>query len=55
MRIRVVREGETLGQIAEEVGHPRVDAEALSRLNRLDTDQPLSAGSFVKIVTTGLN
>ena len=55
VRIRVVREGETLGQIAEEVGHPRVDAEALSRLNRLDTDQPLSAGSFVKIVTTGLN
>ncbi len=52
VRIRVVGEGETLEQTAREVGHPRVDAEALSRLNRLDADQPLSAGSFVKIVTT---
>ncbi|MDA2936879.1 M48 family metalloprotease [Acidobacteria bacterium AH-259-A15] len=53
LRIRTARAGETLRRIAQDTNNPRVDADELSLLNRIDPDQRLTAGTLVKIVEAG--
>jgi predicted Zn-dependent protease len=53
LQIRTARRGQTLGQIAQAVDNPRMNAEALSRLNRIDVDQSLRAGTMVKVIEAG--
>ena len=53
LQIRTARRGQTLGQIARDANNPRMNAEALSRLNRIDVDQTLRAGTLVKVIEAG--
>ena len=53
LQIRTARRGQTLGQIARDANNPRMNAEALSRLNRIDVDQTLRAGTLVKVIKAG--
>ena len=53
LQIRTARRGQTLRQIAQAVNNPRMNAEALSRLNRIDVDQSLRAGTLVKVIEAG--
>jgi predicted Zn-dependent protease len=53
LQIRTARRGQTLGQIAQAVNNPRMNPEALSRLNRIDVDQSLRAGTLVKVIEAG--
>lgn len=53
LRLRQVRQGETLQAIAEALSNPRVKVEDLALLNRVDPDQPLPAGSTIKVIEPG--
>ena len=53
LQIRTARRGQTLRQITQAVNNPRMNAEALSRLNRIDVDESLSAGTLVKVIEAG--
>ncbi len=53
LEVRTARGGETLKSLAEQVGNPRITAQNLGRLNRIDPDNPLSAGTRVKVVRPG--
>jgi len=53
LRIRTARRGQTLSRIALDVNNPRMNAEALSQLNRIDVDQSLRAGTLVKVIEAG--
>lgn len=47
------RAGETLSQIARQLNNPRVDADDLSLLNRIEENRQLSANTMVKVVVPG--
>ena len=53
LRIRTAGRGQTLSRIARDVNNPRMNAEALSRLNRMDADETLRAGTLVKVIEAG--
>jgi predicted Zn-dependent protease len=53
VEIRSARAGDTLTKIAEEIANPRVTARDLGVLNRIPPDEPLPAGSRIKIVRPG--
>jgi predicted Zn-dependent protease len=53
LRIRTAGRGQTLSRIARDVNNPRMNAEALSRLNRIGADETLRAGTLVKVIEAG--
>ncbi len=53
LRIRTAGRGQTLSRIARDVNNPRMNAEALARLNRIDVDETLRAGTLVKVIEAG--
>lgn len=53
LRIRRARKGDTLRGLARSLDPSRVKLEDLARLNRMDPDQPLRDGAWVKLVDLG--
>ena len=53
LRIYTARQGDTLRALAARYANPRVTAENLALLNRLDAGQALAAGTLVKVVEKG--
>jgi predicted Zn-dependent protease len=53
MKLYRARKGDTLRSLAKSMDQSRVDLEDLVRINRIDPDQPLSAGAWVKLVQLG--
>lgn len=53
IRIHTAAAGETLGRLAERTNNPRVKADDLALLNRLEPDEALAAGTRVKLVEPG--
>jgi len=47
------RRGESLRSLAKSMDQSRITLEDLERINRIDPDQPLSAGTWVKLVQPG--
>lgn len=53
LQLHRARAGETLRRIAQGLNHPRVSLDDLSLLNRIEPDEPLEAGTWVKLVVAG--
>jgi len=53
LRIHRSRRGETLRSIARSYVNERISLEELARINRLDPDRRLRAGTIIKLVETG--
>ncbi len=53
MKIYRARKGDSLRSLAKSMDPTRVKLEDLARINRIDPDQPLSAGAMVKLVQMG--
>jgi predicted Zn-dependent protease len=53
MKLYRARKGETLRGLASSMDQSRVNLEDLVRINRIDPDQALSAGAWVKLVELG--
>ncbi|HSW40001.1 MAG TPA: M48 family metalloprotease [Acidobacteriota bacterium] len=53
MNVVRARQGDTLRSMTKSMNQERVSLEALSRINRIDPDQPLAAGTMVKLVQLG--
>jgi len=51
--IRTPSGGQTLAQIAREIGNPRISATELSLLNRIPPDRAISSGTPIKVVVPG--
>ena len=51
--IYTVRKQVTLRDINDNMNNPRVSLDTLSLLNRIDPDEPIKAGSLVKVVRPG--
>jgi predicted Zn-dependent protease len=53
MKLYRARKGDTLRSLAKSMDQSRINLEDLVRINRIDPDQPLSAGAWVKLVQLG--
>ena len=53
MKMYRARKGESLRSLAKSMDQTRVTLEDLVQINRIDPDQPLSAGTWVKLVQPG--
>lgn len=53
MKLVQARQGDTLRRLAKSTGQDRVTVEDLVKINRLNPDQALSAGTWVKLVQAG--
>ena len=53
MKVYRARKGESLRSLATSAGQTRVSLEDLARINRIDPDRTLSAGTWVKLVQPG--
>jgi predicted Zn-dependent protease len=53
MKTYRARKGESLRNLAKSLDQKRVSPENLARVNRVDLDQPLDAGTWVKLVQLG--
>jgi predicted Zn-dependent protease len=53
LRIESARQGQTLADLARSLNNPRITAEDLARLNRLEPNSSLRAGAPVKVVEPG--
>ncbi len=53
MRMYRAKKGDTLRSLAKSMDPARIKVEDLVRINRMDADQPLTAGTWVKLVQLG--
>ena len=53
MKLYRARKGESLRSLAKSLDQARVKVEDLARINRIDPDQALNAGAWVKLVQLG--
>lgn len=53
VKIYRARKGDSLRSLAKSIDQNRVSLQNLAQINRLDPDQPLSAGTWVKLVQLG--
>ena len=53
IRLYRARKGDTLRSLSKSLGQTRLTVDDLVQINRIDPDQPLSAGAWVKVVQPG--